>query len=314
MLAYLLFEGRPLTTRGRWLNPLVLAGHGLWLRLPFGGADLRPIFILGIGRSGSTVLGTILALHRDVGYLNEPKALWHAALGDDDLIGSYSSKPGRYRMDADDADPVKLHRLRQSYRAFLRLSLSRRVVDKYPELIFRTGLLDTAFPAARMIVLLRNGADTIQSIANWSATHATAGATRIANWWGQERRKWHLLVTQLVAPDPYFAGKLAQIRRLRGEIDMAAVEWIVTMREALRLQQEAPGGLLLIRYEDLTAAPEKTLTQIGAFCGLAPDTTMLAYGAAVLRPGRCYRPPVLDPTIAPLFNGTMHALGYGGSR
>ena len=84
LLAYALFEGRPLTTRGRWINPLVFAGYRLWSVLPLRKRDLRPIFVMGVGRSGTTVLGTILALHPDVGYLNEPKALWHAALGDDD--------------------------------------------------------------------------------------------------------------------------------------------------------------------------------------------------------------------------------------
>lgn len=119
LLAYALFEGRPLTTRGRWINPLVFAGYRLWAVLPLKRRDLRPIFVMGVGRSGTTVLGTILALHRDVGYLNEPKALWHAALGDDDLIGSYSAVPGRYKMSGVDGHNGRSVRLRRFYRAFL---------------------------------------------------------------------------------------------------------------------------------------------------------------------------------------------------
>ncbi|MGR3343711.1 MAG: sulfotransferase [Paracoccaceae bacterium] len=145
----MLFEGRPLTTRGRWINPLVFAGYRLWSALPLRGRELRPIFILGVGRSGTTVLGTILALHQDVGYLNEPKALWHAALGNDDLIGSYSDQPGRYRMTRADAGAQPVRRLHRNYRAFLWLSRSRRVVDKYPELLFRNAMIDAAFPGAK---------------------------------------------------------------------------------------------------------------------------------------------------------------------
>ena len=202
LLAYVLFEGRPLTTRGRWINPLVFAGYRLWSAWPLRDREVRSIFILGVGRSGTTVLGTILALHRDVGYLNEPKALWHAALGDDDLIGSYSDRPGRYRMTRSDAGARPVRRLHHYYRAFLWLSGSRRVVDKYPELLFRTDLIDAAFPGARKILLLRNGADTCQSIAAWSAR---LGSDR-CDWWGHNRRKWHLLVEQLGAVDVHLSS------------------------------------------------------------------------------------------------------------
>ncbi len=189
LLAYVLFEGRPLTTRGRWINPLVFAGYRLWSALPLHHRELRPIFILGVGRSGTTILGTILALHRDVGYLNEPKALWQAALGDDDLIGSYSERPGRYRMTRADAGENVVRRLHRYYRAFLWLSRSRRIVDKYPELLFRNAMIDAAFPGARKILLLRDGADTCQSIKAWSE-----GLSRgDIDWWGRDRRKWHLV-------------------------------------------------------------------------------------------------------------------------
>ena len=51
LVAATLFEGRPLTARGRWLNPLALALAARHAR-GAGGADARPIFVLGTGRSG----------------------------------------------------------------------------------------------------------------------------------------------------------------------------------------------------------------------------------------------------------------------
>ena len=80
LVSWSLFEGRPLTTRGRWINPLVFALYGIQRRLPQLHRVERPIFIVGTGRSGTTVLGTVLSLHRELGFLNEPKALWHAVL------------------------------------------------------------------------------------------------------------------------------------------------------------------------------------------------------------------------------------------
>lgn len=307
LLAYTLFEGRPLTTRGQWINPVVLAGHRFWSALPLSPRRVHPIFILGTGRSGTTILGKILGLHPDVGYLNEPKALWHAALGNDDLIGSFSATQAQYRMDGMDALPKKVVRLQRSYRAFLGLSFSRRVVDKYPELIFRTGLLDAAFPDARKIVLVRNGYDTISSIAGWSHTHRDERA----DWWGRNRRKWTLLVDQLVRNDPFFANLLPGIDAIDDHLDMAAIEWIVTMREALCLRQSGEKGLIFVHYEDLLADPDKTLGRICDYGALAHDPKMLAYAKSVLRKPPEKPTPALHPLIKPLFDQTMVALGYG---
>ncbi|MFV2001840.1 MAG: sulfotransferase, partial [Paracoccaceae bacterium] len=305
------FEGRPLTTRALWLNPLVFLAYRIWAQLPMRQRAQRPVFILGMGRSGTTVLGRILALHRDVGYLNEPKALWQAALGNDDLIGSYSKKPGRYRMNGGDLNAAKKRRLHRFYRVFLWLTRSRRIVDKYPELMFRDGLIDAAFPQARKVLLLRNGADTIRSVHAWSQNHSRNHDRRSCDdWWGRDRRKWHLLVDQLVAPDPYFAGALRQIRALSRQMDMAAVEWIVTMREAARLLEQQTAGLMVVRYEDLVAHPRRTLGEILRFCDLATDEVMLRFGANVLQPRPSGALPDLDAAIAPLFADTMRALGY----
>ena len=101
LVSYLLFEGRPLTTKGRWINPLVAAHFALEKRLPQLRQVKQPVFILGTGRSGTTILGLILSIHRDVGFLNEPKALWHSVNPADDLIGGYSEDPGKYRLSAD---------------------------------------------------------------------------------------------------------------------------------------------------------------------------------------------------------------------
>lgn len=305
LLAYLLFEGRPLTTRGRWINPIVFGAYRLWSVLPMPSREHRPIFILGVGRTGTTVLGTVLALHRDVGYLNEPKALWQAALGDDDVIGSYSREPGRFRMSAEDADGGATRRLQRFYSAFLGLSVSRRIVDKYPELLFRTGLLDAVFPNARKIVLVRNGADTCHSVAAWCARHGNGDD----DWWGKDRCKWHALLDQLVAPDPFFEHVLNGICKLDRHVDMAAVEWIVSMREAQKLQV-TDDSMMFVRFERMAAQPRDTIADILEFCDLSIDAKVLAYAETTLHPRTGHPPPDLSPCIQALFDATMADLGY----
>ncbi len=310
LVAYLLFEGRPLTTKGRWINPLVFAGYRIYTLLPGRARSLSPIFILGIGRSGTTAVGSILALHPEVGYLNEPKALWHAALGDDDLIGSYSRRPGRYRMDRTDLTRTKQHRLKKFYRAFLQLSFSRRVVDKYPELLFRTDFLDAVFPKARKIIMVRHGAETCQSIGSWSDDHGRLEGDGYSDWWGKDDRKWHLLLRDVVEPDPAFTRLLPYLDELQGSVDRAAVEWIASMREVLRLRSSGSSGMLILRYEDLVRRPEETIAGICDFCGLYQDSAMIAYAKETLSSSPSRSLPRLHPVLRPLFDETLRDLGY----
>lgn len=306
LVAYLAFEGRPLTTRGRWINSAVFFGYGLWARLPLGRPTKPPIFIMGVGRSGTTILGKILALHRDLGYLNEPKALWQAALRDDDLIGSYSSQPGRYRMTGRDVTAKKEQRLTRFYKAYQFLSVSKRTVDKYPELLFRAGLIERIFPGAPMILLTRSGTDICRSVETWSDQH---GDTQ-ADWWGRDGQKWQLLVDQLVRPDPRFAGLAAAAEQMSGQTDRAALEWIVSMSEAEELLASGHHNMLMVRYEDLVDDPHGTLHQICSHCGLPPDTAMLNYASTVLRAASPHPPPRLHPALADWFAQTMERLGY----
>jgi len=310
LLAYTVFEGRPLTTKGQWINPLVLSAHRAWAKLPLSSVKPDPVFILGLGRSGTTILGKILGLHAELGFLNEPKALWHAALGDDDLVGSYSEVTGRYRMTAKDCTARNAHALRRSYAAFAALSRSKRILDKYPELLFRTEFLDATFPNNRKLVITRNCWDAIGSITHWSARHSDSGPKGLDDWWGRDDRKWIALRDQILRPDPYFSGIAAILNHLTRHEDRAALEWVATMQEALRLRDTGAKSLLMLRYEDLVRDPATTLQSAMRFCDLPLDHKVLHYAACVLRPAEPRARPRLHPQITPLVTQTMVQLGY----
>jgi hypothetical protein len=312
LLSYALFEGRPLTTRGRWINPLVFAHFALEKRLPQLKAVKSPIFILGTGRSGTTILGIVLSMHRDVGFLNEPKALWHALRSDEDLIGSYTREPARYRLEASDASPEAEKGARRIYGAYLRSTFTSRVVDKYPELIFRVPFVKAIFPDAKFLFLVRNGWDTCHSIDGWSERLGHNSGTETHDWWGVDKRKWNLLVEQLVPEHADLASHAEGLREWTNQTDMAAVEWIVTMREGLRIQQEYPSDILRVTYEDLCDSPRSVMDGVCNFTGLAQDETFIRYAESTLRPVKTKPPfPIAAPIEKP-FLDTMRALGYGG--
>lgn len=310
LLSYALFEGRPLTTKGRWINPLVFGLFEIEKKLPQLRKVSKPIFIVGTGRSGTTILGVAMSMHRDVGFLNEPKALWHTIYDREDVSGNYARGPARYRLSADDVtEEIKkiAHRL---FAAYLTATFSKRIVDKNQEMIFRVPFVRAIFPDAKFIFLVRNGWDTCYSIDKWSTRKGVTVDGESHDWWGADNRKWKFIVEQLVPSDPDLSGIKDTIAKFDSHIDMAAVEWVLTMREGLRRMKENPNCIFLMWFEDLTAKPTKALSELLDFCELPYDEKFFAYANHVLSPPPAHPQFALHPAIQPAFQQTMEALGY----
>ena len=310
LVSYALFEGRPLTTRGQWINPLLFAHFALQKRLPQSRKVDRPLFIIGTGRSGTTILGVLLSMHRDVGFLNEPKAMWHAIYPDEDVIGSYSRGVAHYRLDEAHADDTVKRNAHRIFGAYLTTVCSQRLVDKYPELVFRVPFVREVFPDAQFIFLVRNGWDTCASIDKWSERCGEQKNGEVHDWWGVNRRKWELMIKELIIPDPYFSDVVPHLHEFENHSDMAALEWIVTMREGLNRMRQSDGSILMIHYEHLVRSPEETLDRIAKFAGFSEDEGYLKYGGQMLHPAPMHAPYKLHPALMTLFDETMEALGY----
>ncbi|MCB1985415.1 MAG: sulfotransferase [Burkholderiales bacterium] len=311
IISYALFEGRPVTTRGRWINPFVFAHFDIEKRLPITRKVIKPVFILGTGRSGTTILGIVLSMHREVGFLNEPKALWHSIYPDEDLIGSYNSSHARYRLNVEDASDAVVQAAHRIYSAYLSASFSCRIVDKYPELIFRVPFVKSIFPDAKFLFLIRNGWDTCHSITNWSDRFGQKTQDKTYDWWGVNRRKWRLLMKEIVQTHGDLSVYTNEMNDWTNQTDMAAVEWVVSMREGLSLLKHYPDDVMQVRYETLCMEPQKTLKQILEFLELATDDSQFfQYANSTLRPSASRSTFELNKLITKPFLRTMHELGY----
>ena len=310
-MSYAFFEGRPVTTKGRWINPLVFS---ILKTVATNNSRYKPvekpIFILGTGRSGTTILGIVLSMHREVGYLNEPKAMWHLIHPHEDVIGNYSQADAKYRLTAEEATDEMHQRASQMFGAYLTATRSQRLVDKYPELIFRVDFVRALFPDARFIFLTRNGWDTCHSIANWSERLGVQVSGEKHDWWGVNDRKWRLLVEQLVKTDLVFSEIADEIKRFEQHLDRAAIEWIVTMQEGLRLMQASSDCVHHVRFEDLTAKPDETLAALCDFCELSVDSKFSDYALQTLHPVPARKPFDIHPKIATIFRDIMGKLRY----
>ena len=311
LLSHVLLQGRPLTTRARWLNHIILQQFSLIKRLPQLRLVHKPIFIIGTGRSGTTILGKLLSLHPEIVFLNEPKAIWYTVHFLDDLIGNYSRGEARYRLDENMVSSQIIQVIHRLYGYCLFLTRSHRILDKYPEMIFRVPFLQAVFPDARFLFLVRNGWDTCRSIESWSRTKGIVDIQQEKqDWWGADRRKWHLLLRDVVATNAALSPYYDDITAFTHQEDMAAVEWIVTMQEGIKLVESRPQQVRQIHYEQLLQEPKYILAEILAFCDLAEDDKLFRYAQRTLKQRPAKPAFELHATIKETFLETMATLGY----
>src|SRR5690606_33383867 len=142
----------------------------------------RPIFILGCGRSGTTIFGTTLSQHRDITYLNERRDLWHQAYPIADIWSEQGkARGGKMKLTAADASPDKSALLRTLfYRQTIKTSRPV-LVEKLPINNFRVEFIQAIFPDARFIHIYRNGLEVANSIKKMSEA---------GKWFASNQYKW----------------------------------------------------------------------------------------------------------------------------
>jgi Flp pilus assembly protein TadD len=149
-----------------------------------GNADMRPLWIIGMPRSGTTLVEQIVSMHPDVEaggelhFWNERGAKWHSS-GD-----AGNEKPFLAKAAAD-------------YLGVLReiAPKAARVTDKMPFNFLWAGLIHVAFPRATIIHCRRNPIDTALSIHQThfhpSLAFPTGGPELVAYFRGYQRLADH---------------------------------------------------------------------------------------------------------------------------
>ncbi|MBN9310447.1 tetratricopeptide repeat-containing sulfotransferase family protein [Devosia sp.] len=136
------------------------AGHGV--------PDPTPIFVLGMPRSGTTLVEQILASHPDVTGAGELPLLR------DLVISSTTRRPIHYPQLLADLGDAGLARLGRDYLNRLRAYApeARFITDKMPGNFMLIGFIALCLPEARIIHCVRDPADTAVSIwRNYFSSH-----------------------------------------------------------------------------------------------------------------------------------------------
>ena len=245
-----------------------------------GDVTQAPIFIVGTGRCGSTLLHRILARHPELGWLspyNEvlPSQPWLSALSNlyrtplpDGVrhakafpkpFESYRfwehHLPGFSRRDrpltADDVPAEGIAPVRRAVSRVLRAQRRDRFLAKVTGWA-RIAYLDRIFPDARFIVLMREHRSVVSSWAQAGWLDVTSGVDSDDWQWGEVPARYRALWDELGG----------------GPIMSAAVKVRLDLDDIERNVEQVPGRWIEARFEDLIRRPRQSLEEITDFCGL----------------------------------------------
>ena len=195
-----------------------------------GCATDEPIFVIGMPRSGTTLVERILSSHPDVHAAGElrnfPLALKRAS-------GSRTPRP----VDPDTIERARdldWRKLGEDYLNSTRpdTGLTPRFIDKLPHNFLHVGAIANALPKAKIICLRRNPMDTCL---------------------GNFRQLFHL-----ASPYHGYANDLLDIGRYYVLFDRLMAHW----------QQAFPGRILEVGYESLVESQASHTRELLAFCNL----------------------------------------------
>jgi CelD/BcsL family acetyltransferase involved in cellulose biosynthesis len=273
-----------------------------------GPADiLPPIFIIGCGRSGTTLLGDLFSRHPQVAYFHEPYYLWAAVDPITDALQLYSRGPHHCLLDGGFVTAAA----RERFRLLLSAPAGRRLVEKSPINSLRMGYLEELVPGAWFVHIVRDGVDVSRSIEKVAkATSRMAFRQPLNDWWGVGDAKWAALVRDGQAAG-YYPDEVSQ---LTTDCERGAYEWLVSLREVDACRAELGPRLIELRYADLTERPEEVLRAICAPMGLSCPASWLREAAAEVEPARQSdgEPVALPPGICADFNRHQERFGFPG--
>ena len=267
-------------------------------------------YLIGCGRSGTTVCGEVLRRHRHVRYFFEPYHLWATIDPTIDVLNLYQLGAASFILDADRCTE-------ESRRRFNRLLLDRAhsagaslMLEKTPFNACRIGYLDALTPNCKFIHLVRDGVDVARSIERLSLDrgYGIVGKPDLNRWWGRAGSKWTALSADGAAAN-YFNDEIPLLLSYESK---GAYEWLVSLAEVDRWRDRLGQRLLEITYDALTENPEKILREICQFLDLpAPAKWLAASARQIDKARRNFGVPlVLPPAMADAFNQAQERFGF----
>jgi Sulfotransferase family len=268
-----------------------------------------PVFILGCGRSGTTILGNLLAQHPSVTYLHEPRALWTSAYPETDIWTERAvTRHGKLVFTESDVNPRKTRALRKLFALELQKSRRPILVEKLPINNFRLPFIRGMFPDCRFIHIWRNGLEVARSIEAMSIQ---------GRWFRPDQYRWNMLAEHAQSmPETAHVPALCQSYYEKG-----LLEWRVSTEAVTSFLGRLPtDNWLEVPYSAFVADRLETSERLTEFLRLTPEQTLRDFtqqnvrrcsesrdGAELTQLERLIGGPLLEQSVQPLWSGLTAA-------
>jgi len=259
------------------------------------------VFIAGCGRSGTTLVGALLAAHPGVRYYLEPWHRWAAVDPSFDFLLRYhSDAEPRFPFDGNMPSTAKAR-----FPRVFRQPGRRRLVEKTPEHGLRLRALHELAPDATIVYVVRDGRHVVRSIVRIATAEDLLVGRRVENqWWGWQDAKWRALV-------PLCRRFELPVELSEGDHAVrAAAEWTVSIQAAMATGDLFGERFVELRYDELTTSPAPVIRRLHESLGLDPSAVDVDRLAADVRSSRPSGPLEIDHPIVGPFEQLRRRLGY----
>lgn len=307
---------------------------------------MQIIFVIGAGRSGTTLLADLLGSHSDCQKLDEKRYLWS--------YGAYWRNHD-IRLATDATPQVKAHISRYLEARWVGEGRPRYLIEKTPSNCLRIPFLCEMFPDAKYIHIVRDGRDV--ALSSWKAFVGEgafdAGAGR-----NSKRRSFRQVLMNFeqrfpevmrriqerdLPPSgwlPYLVRKSLGVgqslwgskppvwgtrhpgidahRSLYEPVVLAALQWREAVFQARANLKRAikESERIEVRYEDLTSSPKEEIAKIARFVGIPLEEGFITEATASVRKSKNqptlhdYTSPEQYEEVLTQIGDTLAQLGY----